>query len=148
MAFDLSQLQPLIGLWKGQGEIAPNAWGGAGKCLGRWSFRYDPAVRNLVHDYEESRADGSAFNGHGVFCADTDGDDLLWFWFDSYGFPPLEPARGLFRRDLLVLTKRTPRGLGRSTFRLDGERLEYLVEAQTPGQPGFSPVMHGVFQRT
>ncbi len=147
MAFDLYLLDPLIGLWKGEGVIASNPWGGAGKCRGRWSFRFDPARRNLIHSYEESRADGSAFDGHGVFCADGDSDDLLWFWFDSYGFPPLEPARGLFRRDLLVLTRRTPRGLGRSTFRLDGNRFEYLIEAQPAGQPGFSEVMHGVFSR-
>ncbi|MEI9905957.1 MAG: hypothetical protein WDN06_20150 [Asticcacaulis sp.] len=145
--FDVCQLDPLIGLWKGDGEISASPWSRPGTCRGRWSFRFDPARRNLIHTYEESRADGSAFDGHGVFCADPDSEDLLWFWFDSYGFPPMEPARGELRQGVLVLTKHTPRGVGRSTFRLGKGGFDYLVEAQATGQPGFADVMHGTFER-
>jgi len=145
MAFDLSSLQPFIGVWRGAGEIASNPWGGAGPCRGTWSFRFDPPGRNLIHDYEERRADGTVFNGHGVWCAD--GGDLLHFWFDSYGFPPLSPARGGWHGAALVVTKATPRGQGRSTWTCDGKTLHYLVEAWPSDQDGFARVASGAYSR-
>ncbi len=145
MAFNLKTLEPLTGLWKGEGEIAPNPWGGAGPCPGRWSFRFDDAGKNLIHDYEESRHDGAGFNGHGVFC--SEGDDLLWFWFDTYGFAPTSPSHGIWQKDLLILTRLTPRGIGRSTFRFAGEDMQYLIESRAAGEPGFSVVMRGCYAK-
>jgi hypothetical protein len=145
MTFSIDSLEPFLGVWRGGGDIAPNPWGGAGPCRGSWSFRVDAARKAVIHDYEENRADGSAFAGHGVWCAD--GDDLLWFWFDSYGFPPLEPSRGGWRNGRLELTKSTPRGHGRSTWTCDGRRLSYLVEAKPLNEAAFARVMSGVFDR-
>jgi hypothetical protein len=145
MAFSLDSLEPFLGVWRGGGDIAPNPWGGTGPCHGSWSLRFDAARKALIHDYEERRADGSVFAGHGVWCADA--DDLVWFWFDSYGFPPLEPARGGWRDGRLELTKSTPRGQGRSTWTCDGRRLTYLVEAKPTGEAAFARVMAGAFER-
>jgi hypothetical protein len=145
MAFDPSTLHPFLGVWRGAGDIAPNPWRGAGPCRGTWRFHLDAAGKNLIHDYEETRADGTVFQGHGVWCAD--GEALLHFWFDSYGFPPLEPARGGWSDGRLVLTKTTPRGQGRATWTCDGKDLHYLVEAWPAGREGFSRVMSGAYSR-
>jgi len=145
MTFDLTTLRPFLGTWRGAGEIAPNPWGGAGPCRGAWRFQIDPADRNLTHDYEETRADGSTFAGHGVWCAD--GDDLLHFWFDSFGFPPLQPARGRWEGDRLVMVKISPRGQGRSTWTCDGKDLSYSVEFAPAGEGPFTPVMSGTYRR-
>lgn len=145
MAFPLDSLEPFLGVWRGGGEIAPNPWGGAGPCHGSWSFRFDAARKALIHDYDERRADGSGFAGHGVWCADA--RDLVWFWFDSYGFPPLEPARGGWRDGRLELIKSTPRGQGRSVWTCDGRRLTYLVEARPVNETAFARVMSGTFER-
>lgn len=145
MSLDMDSLDLLAGTWRGHGEIAPNPWGGSGPCRGAWTFRFDAARKAMIHDYDETRADGTPFNGHGVWCAD--GDDLVWFWFDTYGFPPLPPARGGWRDTSLVMTKTTPRGLGRSIWTCDGRVLTYRVEAQPTGQPDMSLIMQGRFER-
>ncbi len=145
MTFSFDSLEPFLGVWRGSGEIAPNPWGGQGPCHGSWSFRFDAGRHAVIHDYEERRADGSAFAGHGVWC--THEDDLLWFWFDSYGFPPLDPARGGWRDGRLALVKSTPRGQGRSVWTCDGRRLTYLVEAKPTGETTFARVMSGAFER-
>jgi hypothetical protein len=48
--------------------------------------------------------------GHGVFTLDPSNGSTLWYWFDSFGYPPLEPARGGWEDNTLWLAKRTPRG--------------------------------------
>jgi len=145
MAFDMNTLNFFAGVWRGEGDIASNPWGGAGPCRGSWNFRLDPAGKNLIHDYEDRRADGSTFAGHGVWCGHE--GDLLHFWFDSYGFPPLDPARGGWDGDRLVVTKTTPRGQGRSTWTCDGKDLSYLIEAWPVGEGGFTRVMSGTYRR-
>lgn len=145
MAFDMRSLDPFLGTWRGSGELFASPWQPAGACRGAWTFRRDSGGHNVIFDYEENRADGGVFQGHGVWCADA--DDLLWFWFDSYGFPPLSPSRGGWRGDALVLEKSTPRGLGRSRWTCDGRDLTYLVEAQPVGQAALSLVMSGRYRR-
>jgi len=145
MTFDLASLAPFLGLWRGTGDIAPNPWGGAGPSRGVWSFRFDPSGHNLIHDYEETRADGTIFSGHGVWCIQD--QDLLHFWFDSYGFAPLAPARGGWAGDRLVVTKTTPRGQGRSTWTCEGKDMHYIVEAWPAGDDGFVRIASGVYSR-
>ncbi len=145
MPFDMTSLRPFLGVWRGAGDIAPNPWGGAGPCHGAFAFRAGPADKALLHDYEETRADGSVFAAHGVWCAD--GDDLLHFGFDSYGFAPLDPARGGWDGGRLVLSKTTPRGQGRTTWTCDGKTLSCLIEAWPTGQAGFARVMSGAYRR-
>ena len=145
MTFALDSLDLFAGTWRGGGEVAANPWGGSGPCRGAWSFRFDTARKAMVHDYDETRADGTTFSGHGVWCAHE--DDLLWFWFDSYGFPPLSPSQGGWRDGALVLTKTTARGVGRSSWTCDGRILTYRVEAQPAGQSGMMQVMQGRFER-
>ena len=53
------------------------------QARGRWSV--------VVQDYRQVREDGMEFYGHGVFLAQ--GDEVWWWFFDSYGEPPV-PAVG------------------------------------------------------
>ncbi len=105
----------------------------------------DAGGKNLIHDYEENRTGGQSFSGHGVWC--VDGEDLLHFWFDTYGFAPLTPARGGWVGNELVVSKETPRGQGRSIWMRDEKALRYLVEARPSGQDTFLQVMSGSYDR-
>jgi hypothetical protein len=55
------------------------------------------------------------------------GDEVLWHWFDSIGYPSEVPARGGFEGDALVLERTSPRGTNRSTFTLEGDRLRQEI---------------------
>ena len=156
-----ARLAALEGAWEGDEEIFASPWSPAGPARGRWTFRRDPSGLHLIHDFAEARASGERFDGHGVLCVDPSGTDpaaidqaidpaagpILWFWFDSFGFPPVAPARGRWDGPTLTLEKVTPRGLGRTRFTLEPGRLLQTVEARPAGAAAFAPVMTGRYRR-
>jgi len=141
----MNDLAGLVGSWTGAGEVFPNPWGPAGATQGEWRFHLDGAGCNLIHDYHEIREDGYVFEGHGVLTVDPTTQECLWFWFDSYGFPPLSPARGQWQGTALALRKVTPRGETFSVFVLHGDTLIHTVESCTGG--AFEQVAQGTYHR-
>lgn len=142
-----ASLSPLVGTWMGAGEVFANPFGPGGPTQGGWRFGFDAGGFNLIHDYREERAGGHVFAGHGVLTVDPATAAIVWFWFDSYGFPPMAPAQGRWEGPRLLLEKVTPRGTGRSVFTLEGETLGYRSEVKLTGAEGFVPVTGGVFRR-
>lgn len=146
-----ARLAALEGAWEGDEEIFASPWSQGGPAHGRWAFRCDPSGLHLIHDFAETRASGERFDGHGVLCVDPSAVDpagpILWFWFDSFGFPPAAPARGGWDGPTLTLEKATPRGLGRTRFTLEPGRLLQTVEARPAGTEAFAPVMTGRYRR-
>jgi len=141
------RLHVLVGSWAGSETIFPSAWSPGGAATGTWRFGFDPSGFNLVHDFAEQRADGTRFDGHGVLAVDPEAAEYVWFFFDSFGFPPLNPSRGNWDGSTLMLIKHTPRGIGRSLFEVAGDRLAYRVDNKLKGQDDFSAVMEGTFTR-
>ena len=141
------RLAVFVGSWAGEEIIHPNAWGPGGPAKGRWRFAFDPSGFNLIHDFAEERANGTRFDAHGVLSVDPEPAEYVWFWFDSYGYPPLSPSRGNWDGNVLMLVKHTPRGIGRSFFEVAGDRFAYRVDSKLKGQDGFAPVMTGDFVR-
>ncbi|TSD89772.1 DUF1579 domain-containing protein [Mycobacterium sp. KBS0706] len=140
-------LARLEGAWEGEEEVFSNPWGPGGPARGRWEFRFDRAGLALIHDFSEERSGGYRFDAHGVLTVDPAAEEIVWFWFDSYGWPPLTPSRGAWEDDRLVLEKHTPRGIGRSVFTVGPDRFTHEIESRPTGQDGFVPVMRGVFHR-
>ena len=58
---------------------------------------------------------------------------IVWFLFDDYGFPPVDPARGGWKDGCLELVKSTPRGVGRTQLELSEQGLVYTVDFTPPG---------------
>lgn len=141
------QMQALVGRWIGKGEVFANPFGPAGRSQGVWEFRIDGPGLHLIHDYRETRSDGYVFEGHGIFAIDPSTGEFVWYWFDTYGHPPLSPARGNWRGRILQLEKITARGIGRTRFGLEDGRLVHDVETRSPGADDFVPVTHAVFER-
>jgi hypothetical protein len=100
----------------------------------------DPDEISLIGDYAEERAGGQRFNGHGVLTIDPERLDAIWFWFDSYGFPPIAPARGGWDGDRLLLEKTTPRGVGRTLFRVEGDQLLHEASSRLAGEDAFRQI--------
>lgn len=142
------RMRDFVGEWTGTGDVLPNPWGPAGPVTGDWTFALDHGGFNLIHSYREVRPGGYLFDAHGVLTVDPATCEYVWFWFDNYGFPPLDPSRGSWTENSLFLEKVTPRGRSRSVFVLAGDCLDYRVEARAAGLSTFVPVMRGTFART
>ena len=142
------RLALLVGDWEGDEQVFPNSWGPGGPGRGKWTFRLDASGFNLIHDFSEIRDGGYQFDAHGVLTVDPATREFFWFWFDSYGYPPLNPSHGNWQGSTLTLEKTTPRGVGRSVFALGANLFDYRVENKLNGEAMFTPVMTGRFVKT
>jgi hypothetical protein len=140
-------VQQFIGTWKGAGEVLPNPCGYSGATSGEWRFSLALGHQHLLADYREERHDGSAFEGHGVMMQDQESQHILWFWFDSYGYPPLPEARANYGGADLAFEKLTARGKGRTTLSVAGEYLHHEAAFQSHDASNFSIVARGRYAR-
>jgi hypothetical protein len=88
---------PLLGNWTGIEQLAD-----AGTARAMITFKLDVADRVVLQDYRQVRENGAELSGHGVFQVDPVTDELLWWFFDSSGTPPI-PLRGAWTDGQLVL---------------------------------------------
>lgn len=142
-----ARLAALVGSWEGEEQLQPSPWGPGGTATGRGVYRSVTDGMAIVQDYEEEKDGAIVFRGHGVFTIDPANGDVLWWWFDSMGFPPDGPARGRWDGDTLILNKSTPRGDGRYRYRLNGDRYEFSIENRFPEQEDFCLFMQGSYER-
>jgi hypothetical protein len=142
-------LAAFAGAWAGDEALAPSPWSPGGAATGRHVFAVAAGGFSVTQDYAEERDGAATLTGHGVFTVDPDGDDVLWFWFDSIGYPPAAPSRGRFDADgtRLVLEKTTPRGTQRATFARDGDRLRHEVAARLGDATAFTPLVTATYVR-
>jgi hypothetical protein len=102
----------------------------------------------LVQDYEQRRDGAVTLTGHGVFAVDPASSQVLWWWFDDFGHPPLTPSRGDFDEDGgIVLEKATPRGRQRARFAQSGDLFTQVIEIAPAGAGDFSTVVEASYQR-
>ena len=142
-----AQLLAFVGEWEGDEEHTPSKWGAGGAAVGRMGFRSDLDGFAVVQDYIELKASHITFRGHGIFSVDPQTKDILWYWFDSLGFPPGEPARGRFEGDALTMTHVSPRGAARYVYRITTDTCEFSIENKSPGDADFSLFMKGKYTR-
>ncbi len=136
-------MDKMLGSWSGQEEMFDSPWSQAGTAFGRFIVTAGPPGV-LLRDYRQHRADGSEFLAHEVYQQQADGEIWL-FTFDSFGFPPLEPARGNLQESRLSLIKTTPRGQARHRWLLS-ETLDYQVEIAVGNTAEFLPFLRASYQ--
>ena len=142
-----SQMQKLLGSWEGTGHIEPNPWGADGAITAQFMFRSGPGDHSVIHDYRDQREDGTSFAGHGVLTTDPATNEVLWFWFDSYGAPPLVPSRGLWNNGVLCVQRTTSRGSNRTSFAPSANNLLYKIDVCLPHEKEFSTLVRVAFSR-
>lgn len=141
------RLLAFVGEWDGEEDLAASPWAEATTVKSRNVFR--PAVEGLavVQEYAQQRPDGEPFSGHGFFTADPVTGDVRWYFFDSVGWPPEGPVRGGWDGSVLTMTKTTPRGQARHTYRFDGDRFEHEVDARFGDAAEFAPFLRARYRR-
>jgi hypothetical protein len=142
-----ARLLAFVGEWEGDEQLAASPWGPAGVAFGRMSFRADLDGFAVIQDYIEQKNSHITFRGHGVFMVDPQTKDILWYWFDSLGFPPEAPARGRFEGDVLTMNRVSARGAARYVYRINADSCEFSIENKFPNDPDFSLFMKGTYTR-
>ena len=142
-----ARLARFAGRWSGEETLYPSPWGPGGKARARSSLKMSVGGLVLVHEYEEEIEGQVSFRGHGVFMVDPATSEVIWWWFDSIGFPP-EPARGRWEsEEVLRLRKTTARGEARYEFRLGEDDYDFRIETLLPGQSEVTVFMEGHYRR-
>ena len=141
-------LNRLAGEWAGEETIATTRWGEGGPARGRFSARLDLSGRVLLMDYREERNGQPALQAHAVFTAGPGDDEYALYWFDSYGFVPVQPAPGHWDGERLVFLRSSPRGHTRHTYTFRNDACELVLESSFDGGVHWEPVMHGSYRRT
>ena len=143
-----ARLNRLAGTWEGEEQLEPSPWGPGGKAHGDVVYRVVNDGMALAQDYAETKDGAVCFRGHGVLTIDPQSGDVLWWWFDSMGFPPEGPAQGRWDGETLRLGKSTPRGESRYTYEFVGEdRYRFRIENRFPGQAEFVLFMQAEYRR-
>ena len=141
------RLLRFVGRWSGAEQMAPSPWGPGGTATGRTHCRRGLDGLALIQEYEQEKDGQVVFRGHGVLLIEPDTQDVLWWWFDSFGFPPGDPARGRWDGDVLLFDKASPMGESRYRYDFAGDRYRFTIENRFPGQTEFAEFMHGDYSR-
>ena len=134
-------LENFLGHWRGTARVAASAWGPEHTAAAEVTYTRAAGGYAVVQSYRHVEADGSHFEGHGVFTIDPDHDGVLWYYVDSMGLPPAGPARCSWVDGVLRVERRTERETARHTFRVDGEVLTHTIELRFGADQNFVPFM-------
>ncbi|WP_314215914.1 DUF1579 family protein [Pseudarthrobacter equi] len=171
-------LAGLLGSWRGTTEFASGPWGPARTVDAEVTYRRAAGGFAVVQSYRHVEADGSHFEGHGMFTLDPDHSDVFWYYVDSTGASPGTPTRctwhdGVLRverhagagwtRHSISLRHATPPTAGSPDVPVSGEALLHVTElriaslsdasdASTAGangkRPAYALVMTSTFRRS
>lgn len=140
-------LEVFLGHWRGTTELAASQWGPARTAVAEVTFTRAAGGFAIVQSYRHTEADGTHFEGHGVFTVDPDHEETLWYYVDSMGMPPGAPARGSWHGGTLTVERRSERGAARHRFRVDEGVLTHTAELRLGDAPAFRPFMTSVCRR-
>jgi hypothetical protein len=137
-------MAPLLGDWQGAEQQEASPWAPASGARAALRFKHEAGGSVVVQDYRQVREDGMEFYGHGVFLAQ--GEEVWWWFFDSYGEPPV-PAVGGWVDGELALVKTTVRGTAVHRFRPAWDTLEYRITLGAPAEGAVTPFLAGTYTR-
>jgi hypothetical protein len=144
---------PLLGNWTGIERQAASPWAPATTARAMIVFKLDVSDQIVLHDYRQVDADQTEFTGHGVFMIDsadvmspTSRMPILWWFFDSYGYPP-EPAHGAWQDGELIMRKNSPRGMAEHRFATAGGQLSYRIRVRIDDAAEWEDFLSGIYRR-
>ena len=142
------RLHVLDGVWIGEETMAPSPWGPGGPAVGKYSGKVTCDGFFVAQDYVQEKDGEVTYRGHGVFGYDVAEGRVAWYWVDSMGSVPAQPAWGTWTGNTLELTSQSPHGRGRYTYVFDGrDRYEFKLESSFDGGQTWHTFMTGNYLR-
>ena len=124
------KLKALAGAWIGEERMHPSPWDPAGgPATSTAETRMDLDGFHLITDYVQKRSGQISYRGHGVFGYNTGQKCYEMWWFDSTGMTSPAPAAGKWEGDTLMFEHKTPMGMSRYIYKLQGAA-KYAFEIQ------------------
>ncbi|MBE4716919.1 DUF1579 family protein [Pseudarthrobacter sp. AB1] len=140
-------LENFLGHWRGSTRLDASAWGPQRTAAAEVSYTRAAGGYAVVQSYRHTEADGTHFEGHGVFTVDRDHNDILWYHVDSLGLPPGAPARCTWVDGVLRVERHSDRRTARHTFRVDNDVLIHTAELRLGDGQDFVPFMTSEYRR-
>jgi len=129
------KLHTLLGAWEGDESLRSSPWGPGGGAVGKFTNVLAIDGFYVVSDYVEYRKGRVAFRGHGVYGWDDLQKNYIWWWFDSTGIPSVQPARGDWHGDHLVMLLTQPGAHVRYTHAFESESaFRFIIESSQDGK--------------
>jgi hypothetical protein len=145
---DHRRLQALVGLWRGEEEMAATQWAPAGLATAEVEATAEFGGLFVTQRYRQVREGKESFASHNVFGFDQTDGLVKMFAFDSMGFFPASPASGSWNGDMLVLERSSPRGAARVAYVIDGpDTYRTHLEFKPAGSETWQDMAKGTFRR-
>lgn len=130
------KLQALAGTWKGEETMYPSPWDQkGGNATSKVVSRMDIDGFFLITDYVQERNGQVSYRGHGVYGYSPKENRYTMHWFDSMGDCSSSPAYGTWTGNRLVFEQKTPMGMSRYSYELEGEgRYRFSIENSQDGK--------------
>jgi hypothetical protein len=144
---------PVLGNWTGVEQQAASPWAPATTARAMIVFKLDVSDQVVLQDYRHVDAEHAEFCGHGVFMIDSadvmspaNQTPILWWFFDSYGYPP-EAAHGGWQGGELIMHKITARGVAEHRFAVAEGQLGYRIRVKFGAAGEWEDFLSGRYQR-
>ncbi|QSQ23657.1 DUF1579 family protein [Pyxidicoccus parkwayensis] len=141
------RLWRLVGTWSGPDVQAPMPWSPGGEGTSTLTFTRALDGFGLLLDHVQTRDGKVVFRGHGVYMLEPGTPEVLWYWFDSIGFPPQAPGRGGWEGDVLTIVRKTARGEAHHVWQLDGDRLIHRIDSTLVAPGARATLLSGTYSR-
>jgi hypothetical protein len=140
-----SRLAFLMGSFTGTERMHPSAWAPGGPATSSAEASAELDGNLVVQRYVQLRDGSVSFELVAIWMCDPSSGDVLYYGFDSAGFPADPPARGSWDDAQLVLERTTPRGSSRLTVEPTGHGWSWSKEFRGPDAVTWTPVQDAVF---
>jgi hypothetical protein len=135
----------LLGSFTGSEHMHASAWAPAGPATSSVEGTAELDGTLVVQRYRQWRDGTTSFELVAVWMVDPHSDEILYYGFDTAGFPADPPARGTWQDSGLVLERTTARGSSRLTVSPTSTGWSWTKEFRAPDASAWGPVQDAVF---
>lgn len=140
-----SRLDFLMGSFAGSEHMHPSDWAPGGDTTSTIEATSEVSGSLVVQRYRQAREGAQSFELVVVWMVDPSSDEILYYGFDTAGFPAHPPARGTWQGDGFVLERTTPRGSSRLTVTPTSTGWSWSREFRRTDDDTWTPVLDATF---
>lgn len=128
---DHPALSVVLGHWRGSTHLAAGPWGPERIVEAEVTYRRVAGGFGVVQTYRHFEADGTHFEGYGIFTVDPDHQDVFWYYVDSHGGAPEGRSRCTWHDGVLRVERHGRGGWTRHAIRVEGDVLTHVTELRS-----------------